>query len=374
MNRATVLIVDDNERNRLILNDYIETLDHIPVLIETGRKALDYLADHPVDIVLLDILMPEMNGYEVLEHMKASPALIHIPVIVISAIDELDSVVRCIEKGADDYLVKPFNPAILKARLKSCLDRKELHDALETSYRNLKQAEQSRDALFHMIVHDLKNPLSVIRMHAELIPFLSNEESEAYGDGSDAANSIEKIIASVDAMTDQIGRILDVARLEAGEIPIQSESFNAAKLLCNVCDMFTTQSDKRFVSFSCDRPDEPIMVVADRHLLSRMLQNIISNAIKYAGQEPRVLCSIARNSSLVDICISDNGPGIPTEFQEKIFEKFYQINPEKKSFGAGLGLAFCKMAAIAQNGSVSVRNAPDGGAVFHISLPAPTDC
>ncbi len=127
-NPAKILIVDDNEVNRNVLNDMIIVLGHTPVLAENGLMALANMEEQDKDLVLLDILMPEMDGYAVLEHMKSNSNFSHIPVIMISALDDMEGIVRCIEKGAEDYLVKPFNPTLLKARIGACLDKKRLLD------------------------------------------------------------------------------------------------------------------------------------------------------------------------------------------------------------------------------------------------------
>ncbi|MBI4492596.1 MAG: diguanylate cyclase [Chloroflexi bacterium] len=127
---ASVLVVDDNEINRDLLARRLERLGCRVALAEHGRAALERLRAEPFDLVLLDILMPELNGYQVLARVKSDPSLRHIPVIVLSAMDEVESIVRCIELGAEDYLVSPFNPVLLKARIGACLDRKRMHEAL----------------------------------------------------------------------------------------------------------------------------------------------------------------------------------------------------------------------------------------------------
>ena len=129
-----LLVVDDNEDNRYTLVRRLKRLGYDQVVTaEHGRQALDLLAARPFDLVLLDIMMPGMNGYEVLETMKADSRLRHIPVVVISALDEMDSAVRCIELGAEDYLTKPFNPTLMRARVGASLERKRLRDR-ETAY------------------------------------------------------------------------------------------------------------------------------------------------------------------------------------------------------------------------------------------------
>jgi len=125
---SSLLVVDDNSMNRIMLSRYIAKLGYQAALAENGRQALEKLQGEPFDLVLLDVEMPEMDGYAVLEHLKANPRLRDIPVIMISAMGELESVVKCIELGAQDYLPKPFNPVLLRARLTACLERKRLRD------------------------------------------------------------------------------------------------------------------------------------------------------------------------------------------------------------------------------------------------------
>ena len=128
MTPAHLLIVDDNEMNRDMLSRRVQRQGYTFGMAENGMQALDMLKEQPYDLVLLDIMMPEMDGYAVLGHLKADPVLRHIPVIMISAIDEVENTARCIEMGADDYLTKPFNPTILKARISSSLEKKRLRD------------------------------------------------------------------------------------------------------------------------------------------------------------------------------------------------------------------------------------------------------
>lgn len=192
---ARILIVDDNEINRDTLEGLCESLGHTSILAESGTDALRLIRLHPQpDLVLLDIIMPEMNGYEVLHQIKNDTSLRTIPVIMISVVDEMESIVQCIEAGADDYLIKPFNAILLKARINACLTRKRLDDQekkfnlwLAESLQKLQKAEESRDTLFHMIVHDLNNPLSVITGYSELLLLAGPEKvsSEKFQDNVD---------------------------------------------------------------------------------------------------------------------------------------------------------------------------------------------
>ncbi len=135
--RGSILVVDDNDINRDLLSRYLERQGHTVQVAHNGRQALEMIATGAFDLVLLDIMMPELNGYEVLQHLKHSETWRDLPVIMISALDEIDSAVRCIELGAEDYLRKPFNPVLLRARVQACLEKKRLRDLKVEQQRKL---------------------------------------------------------------------------------------------------------------------------------------------------------------------------------------------------------------------------------------------
>ncbi len=156
---ATLLVVDDNEMNRDVLSRRLERQGYTVHTAVNGRQALDMLGEDPraVDLILLDIMMPEMNGYDVLEHLKDDTELRRIPVIMITAVDDIDSVVRCIEMGAEDYLHKPFNPVLLQARIGACLEKKRLRDR-ERAY--LEQLEIEREKSEKLLLNILPGPIA----------------------------------------------------------------------------------------------------------------------------------------------------------------------------------------------------------------------
>jgi adenylate cyclase len=155
-----ILVVDDNEINRDVLSRRLVRQGYTPLTAQNGREAIEMLRTEAVDLVLLDILMPEMNGYEALEQLKADPVLRHIPVIMISALDEIESVVRCIEIGAEDYLPKPFNPVVLRARIGASLEKKRLRDREVLYLRQIEEEKKRSDELLHVILpHDIVKEL-----------------------------------------------------------------------------------------------------------------------------------------------------------------------------------------------------------------------
>jgi CheY-like chemotaxis protein/class 3 adenylate cyclase len=149
---GALLVVDDNEVNRDVLRRRLTREGHEVTVAGNGREALELLAARAFDLILLDIIMPELNGFQVLERLKADEHLRHIPVITISAFDEMDSIVRCIEMGAEDYLTKPFDPVLLRARIGACLEKKRLRDREVLYLEQIKKQQQRTDELLHVIL------------------------------------------------------------------------------------------------------------------------------------------------------------------------------------------------------------------------------
>ncbi|WP_162913083.1 adenylate/guanylate cyclase domain-containing protein [Rhodospirillaceae bacterium SYSU D60014] len=213
-----ILVVDDNEDNRYTLIRRLRREGYTELAEATnGRDALDMLAARRFDLILLDIAMPEMNGYDVLEHVKTDMALRDIPVIMISAVDELDSVVRCIQLGAEDYLSKPFNATLLKARVRACLEKKRLRD-LEASHLKALDAERRRaDALLHAVlpsgaVKELKASNAVVprRYEGVAVLFCDIVDFTPYCD----RNPPEQVVSELQALVDRFERIVDGRGME----------------------------------------------------------------------------------------------------------------------------------------------------------------
>jgi putative two-component system response regulator len=175
----TILIVDDSEANRLILHDQVITLGHTPMLAENGLVALKKVTDYKPDLLLLDIMMPEMDGYQVLARLKSDSTMRHIPVIMVSANDEIESVVNCIEQGAMDYLVKPFNPVLLKARIKAALANKLLHDQEEAYRDTIRQYNEKLEERVRERTKDLEETrLEVIQRLGRAAEYRDNETGQ----------------------------------------------------------------------------------------------------------------------------------------------------------------------------------------------------
>ena len=368
-----VLVVDDNEMNRDVLTQRLTRQGHQVETATNGVEALDAMRTHSFDLVLLDIMMPEIDGYEVLQHIKSDTTNAHIPVIMISALNEMSSVIRCIELGADDYLCKPFDVPLLKARVGACLERKQSHDSelrltfqLEQSLKRLGELEKRRGDLTNLIVDDLRIPLS--SMLADV------EELSSPGDFNDHQSVLAaRATASGQAMMTMVADLLDIDSFEAGSMEIEHEALNPADLVASAIGRVARISEARHVTLRWEIEDSLPHVYGDRDKLSRALANLLENAIQFSRPSGTVTVesSFERGKPSIIFAVRDTGEGIPQQVLDHIFEKFGRVGTrhDGRVVSTGLGLAFCKMVVEAHEGEISVQSHRGKGSRFQFSVP-----
>ena len=371
-----ILVVDDNATNREMLVDFVNLLGHECRQASNGIDAMAIIEHWRPDTILLDKQMPGMDGMQVLEALSENEELRHIPVILLSGMDDLNTVTEALEAGAVDFMAKPFNPAVLRARLSSSLERKALRDrerlllhSLEKSYRDLQASENGRQALTDMIVHDLGNPLSIIKMNAELIAMTASAGTDIPTDA--LMQRIGHISAASGSMDTMIRSILDLSKMEAGLLEPATERVDVAALLTALHTRFEQMATDAQVVISLDVPSS-CLVETDPVLLERMVSNLLTNAFKYAHGARDVLLSVTATDDAFEVAVADNGAGIPDHLHERIFDSFYQARSRESGApraGVGLGLAFCRMAVQVQGGSIWVENNTPQGTRFVFSLP-----
>lgn len=366
-----LLIVDDDSGNRDVLSRRLTRLGHTVKTAGNGGDALQLMRDEAFDLVLLDILMPDMDGYEVLGHIKEDPQLQHIPVIMISALNEVQSVVRCIEAGAEDYLAKPFDPTLLRARVGASLDKKrgrdretKLFEQLEQNYKRLQEMEKLRDDMRNMIVHDLRTPLTAVIVGVEML--------EKHGDLNESQREMMSIaVGGGKTLLGMINDLLDVEKMEAGSTQLQYDQLTAATLVSGAIEQVATLAADGLTVLKSDIPTDLPTFLGDGSKLTRALVNLIANAIKFTPNGA-VTVSASNDAEYVRFAVRDNGAGIPAEAFGRIFEKFGQLDSHSK-VGTGLGLAFCKLAVEAHGGSIAVESIPGTGSTFSFTIPLKPD-
>lgn len=369
-----VLVADDVPANVELLFDQLHTLGYRTVGAYDGPSALTACFEHNPDLCILDVSMPagdlgvdtRSTGFEVCRRIKRDPRTSRIPVIFVTAMNDTSDRVRGIEAGGDDFLTKPHNRLVLGARVRSLLKLKAATDALETSYRKLRELEKVRDDLMKMIVHDLKSPLTSVLATLELLGdgafgSLTDEQKRAVGE---AEGKSEDLLALIED-------ILEVARIEEAAVKITPEPIAPLALLSELMHEWRHRFQQEGTKATVRVDDDTPIFHADKILLKRVFSNLIQNAVTHSSREIELTITARQAGDSVLFTVTDNGPGIPPEYHEVIFRKFGQVSggtaPRVRS--SGLGLTFCKLVVDLHGGMIWVRSREGEGSAFHVQLP-----
>ncbi|HEX6966628.1 MAG TPA: ATP-binding protein [Gemmatimonadaceae bacterium] len=370
-----ILVADDVPANVELLCDQLNMLGYRVVTAVDGPTAIEACFEHRPDLCILDISMPagdlgvdhRSTGFEVCRRIKRDPRTARIPVIFVTALNDTTDRVKAIEAGGDDFLTKPHNRQILSARVRSLLRLKFATDALDDSYRKLRELEKVRDDLMKMIVHDLKTPLTSVLASLEMVldgdfGAISENQRQALSDAEAKAEDLLSLIED----------LLEVARIEETEIQLDVQPIAPGVLLAEVVHEWQVRFQQEHATVKVDVADEAPVIQGDKGLLKRVFSNLIQNAITHSANSVELTLSARRGTNGgILFTVSDNGPGIPPEYHEIIFRKFEQVKkPEiPRVRSSGLGLAFCKLAVEAHGGRIWVRSSEGHGSHFHIALP-----
>jgi len=378
--RGHILVVDDNRVNQELLSDSLGQVGYSVEIAGNGVLGLAALARTRFDAVLLDLLMPQMDGFEMLSLMKKDEALKHIPVIVISSLEDLESVVRCIGMGATDHLPRPFDPVLLHARIGASLAEKrrrdeELRFTAEVSEKNallesqrdqLIRIQQQKEDLIAFLVHDLKNALSSVLGFSHVL--LDNPMLD-----EGARQDCRRIASASMTMQMMVMNLLDLSRSEDGQLIPKWERTDLNLLIQEISDSMKSRLTLHKGTLILDEGRGDVIVWGDEDLLRRMIENLLDNGLKYAPESTALNVSARRvEASRVQIRVSDQGPGVPEEARERIFGKSVRLEKVRsaaKRAGGGLGLAFCKLVAETHGGRIWVEQNYPRGATFCVEIP-----
>ncbi len=369
-----VLVADDVLANVELLFDQLHTLGYRTVAAHDGPSAVAACFEHNPDICILDVSMPagdlgvdmRSTGFEVCRRIKRDPRTARIPVIFVTALNDTGDRVRGIEAGGDDFLTKPHNRLVLGARVRSLLKLKAATDALENSYRKLRELEKVRDDLMKMIVHDLKSPLTSVLATLELLGDgifgdLSDDQRRAVGE---AEGKSEDLLALIED-------ILEVARIDEAAVTLSPSPIAPAALLTELFHEWAHRFQQEKTTATLKVDDDTQIFHADKSLIKRVFSNLIQNAVTHSSNPIDLTLSARQAGDSVLFTVSDNGPGIPPEYHEVIFRKFGQvaggITPRVRS--SGLGLTFCKLVVDLHGGMIWVNSREGEGSQFFVKLP-----
>lgn len=361
-----ILCVDDFKRNLTLLEAFLSKQGYDLVFAETGEDALKIVDQGGIDLILLDVLMPGMSGIEVLKQLRSVKKTSLIPVIILTALSEVEDRIEGIKAGCDDYISKPFSQGELIVRVKSLLKMKDMREELENNFKQLKELEVLKENLTAMIVHDMGNPLNEIILQlsfleTELKDKLNDEQKYSMGSAIMASHYIKEMIKDV----------IDVTRLEEEKLKPEYEEFDMMGVVQEVIDGIQMKAKKFEMNLSCEILGTAAVVRADRNLIKRVIANLVQNAIKFSNRGGDIVVKInyeqfERN---VLVQVKDSGRGIQKENLDKIFDKFFQVQHSDSKHGTGLGLTFCRLAVEAHNGKIWVESEVSKGSIFNFTIP-----
>lgn len=369
-----ILVADDVEANVELLVDQLETLGFHTVVARDGPSALASCLERRPDLVILDVSMPAGDlgvadrgaGFEVCRRLKRDARTARIPVIFVTALGDTADRVKAIEAGGDDFLTKPHHRLVLNARVRALLKLKGATDALEEGLKRLRELQKVRDDLMKMIVHDLKTPLTSVLATLEMardgdFGALTPPQARAL---SDAEGKAEDLLALIEDL-------LEVARIEEQTITLQPEPIAPAALLAEIVYDWGLRFKQEGATATVDVADDAPVFRADKVLLKRVLSNLVQNALTHTAGPVHLALAARADANGILFTVADDGPGIPSEYQEIIFRKFERVRaanaPRVRS--SGLGLTFCRLAVESHGGRIWVKSVEGEGSTFYVRLP-----
>jgi two-component system, sensor histidine kinase and response regulator len=359
-----ILVVDDTPDNLFLVQAILEEEGYQIEIVNNGREALEKIEQNPPDLLLLDVMMPGMDGFEVTRRIRQNEKLPFMPILLITAYDQ-PSVAQGLDTGADDFIRKPVDVDELMARVRSLLNLKHSVDERD-------QIAQQREDFVSRLTHDLRTPLvAADRMLALFLQGAFGELPEGM------TEAIAIMVRSNQNLLEMVNMLLEVYRYEAGRKTLSMISVDLRQLLAEVIQALAPIAmDKRLqIQSNLSEWDAPVEVMGDRLELHRVFTNLIGNAVKFTdtGSVSVYLRasspSTASHSSsrLVKIEIADTGPGIPPEQKETLFQPFWHGKHQRS--GSGLGLHLSRQIVMIHQGKIQVESEVGQGSTFTVELP-----
>jgi signal transduction histidine kinase len=356
--RESILVIDDVPENLRLLAEILSGKHYKVRVARNGATGIESALVAPPDLILLDIMMPGMDGYQVCEQLKANARTQDIPVIFITAMNQVSDKVRAFSMGGVDYITKPF-------QVKEVLARVEIHLTLKHTQHQLQAHIEELDAFAHTVAHDLKNPLAVIQGFSYVLK--TNIESMDKKEIAKYLTSLDKAAAKATNIIDELLLLAGVKNAEVAPHPIDMAPIvNNALQRINFM-LIDTPAE-------INQPQSWPVALGYRSWVEEVWVNYLSNGLKYGGQPPRLELGATTKNATVRFWVKDNGCGLSEEEKARLFTEFTRLNKVRVE-GHGLGLAIVRRIIEKLNGQVGVESSgiPGEGSLFYFELPVVTE-
>jgi two-component system sensor histidine kinase/response regulator len=354
---ARILVVDDQPTNIQIVGVVLGNMGHEIIPAADGPTALKRIALRAPDLILLDMLMPGMDGCEVCREIKENPDWKDIPVIFLSAADDKDLIVRALNSGGVDYITKPFNQSELISRVRTQLALKRTRDRLV-------QLAEDKDELVGILTHDLKNHIGGMNMSAELL----GRQIARYNDEKLTQLS-QNIVRSSSQLLAFVKEFLANAATDYG-LSVSLAPLNPLEIFKAIIQQHQEAARRKDLQIQTDFPALEIKALADPTALDQVLDNLLSNAVKFSPPGKKIYASVRIIEKNVELIIRDEGPGFTPEDKEKMFRRYGRLSarPTGGEPSTGLGLSIVKKLVQAMNGDLICESNLGHGATFTVRL------
>ena len=357
-NTPGLLIVTYDSNIRLLLQRFFQP-EYKLIFVQTGVEALIVLRQEPMDLILLDMTMSD--GFDVLREIRSAENGSTHRVIMISALEDSGSVVQGLQLGASDYITKPLDGDVVRARVSTQMALKRSEDEREQTLSHLKFTQEMQENFTRIVSHDLKGPITNIRMAQFML-------RDILRDNDEARNILDNMDVTLNGMIEMIRVFLDA--MDSQQLEPKLEALEVHDLIVEIIEQYRLSAERKQIQLSmhdCER-----MIFGDQHLLRQALNNLVSNAVKFSPSHTETSVWTELRHGIVRICVADGGPGIPEEERDKLFSMFSKLSPRPtgEETSTGLGLWIVKELTELQKGRVGVDQPTAGGSVFWIELPA----
>ena len=373
---SLILVVDDVQQNIQVVGTMLREAGYSIMPATNGAAALQRVQKKLPDLILLDLMMPEMDGLEVCRRLKADPAAQSIPIIFLTASNEMSHLVQGLEAGAVDYVTKPFNPPELLARVRTHLELKHARDTIVRYGQELSRLNEEKNEFMGIAAHDLRNPLGAITGYAEIIleeaASLQPSPPESFDRSRrEMAQCAGRINETSRRMAEMVQNLLDANRIERGEMQLNVVTTDLGPALKSVVETQRPHATAKQQTIHLETPATPSMALVDRSVTVQVLENLLSNAVKYSPPGKNIFVRLKQSTDTVRCEVQDEGPGLSAEDQKKLFGKFARLSakPTGGEHSTGLGLSIVKKMVEAMHGRVWCESELGKGATFVVQFP-----
>ena len=361
-----ILIVDDVMSNVLLLKVLLTNEKFAIATASNGRQALEQVEKENPDLVLLDVMMPDMSGFEVAQHLKSNPNTADIPIIFLTALNSTADIVKGFQVGANDFISKPFNKAELIIRVTHQISLVAAKRLILSKTEELQRTIAGRDKLYSVIAHDLRSPMGSIKMVLNML--ILNLPSEKIG------AEMYELLTMANQTTEDVFSLLDNllkwTKSQIGKLNVVYQDVDLVEVTDGVIEIFSMVASLKKIRIHEMKP-EKMMVNADIDMLKTVVRNLLSNAIKFSKENSEVLVKMEEVDGMAVVSVQDYGCGISEEGQKKLlhtdthFSTFGTNNEE----GSGLGLLLCKDFVVKNGGKLWFTSKEGEGSIFSFSIP-----